>query len=330
MKSTTESLARSITRKSSKLTYWVARLLVDKDLVNDFFRAYAYFRWADDIIDAPITKEDDTTRRACLLFVEQQKELINRFYRGERPENLTPEECILADLISNDQGENSGLQSFIRNMFAVIEFDAHRRGRLISQDELTWYSEALSKSVTNGLQYFIGNDHSYPDNDYRFLAAKAAHIAHLLRDVYQDNDDGFINIPREFLEEHEISPQDVHSLPFRNWVRERVDLARRYFCEGKLYLESLEVLRCKIAGYWYCARFEGVLDDLDGNGYTLRTEYGSWYKFRMSASIVRLCLSVTIKHLTQMIFRDTKRVETKITSQKCDEEQEQNIQSLRI
>ena len=45
------SLARSITWDGSKQTYIIARLLVDKELVNDFMRAYAYFRWMDNIID---------------------------------------------------------------------------------------------------------------------------------------------------------------------------------------------------------------------------------------------------------------------------------------
>jgi hypothetical protein len=51
-------------------------------------------------------------------------------------------------LINHDRGENSGLQSFIRNFMAVIEFDAYRRGRLISKNELEWYSNCLAKAVT--------------------------------------------------------------------------------------------------------------------------------------------------------------------------------------
>ncbi len=51
MKASTAALARSITWASSKQTYYTARLMVDKDLVDDCYRAYAYFRWADDIID---------------------------------------------------------------------------------------------------------------------------------------------------------------------------------------------------------------------------------------------------------------------------------------
>ena len=36
---------------------------------------------------------------------------------------------------------------------------------------------------------------------------------------------------------------------------------------------GLDVLRCKVAGYWYCARFEAVLDTIESDGYRLRAEY---------------------------------------------------------
>jgi hypothetical protein len=49
MRDATATLAQSITWAGSKQAYYTARLMVDKDLVNDFYRAYAYFRWADDI-----------------------------------------------------------------------------------------------------------------------------------------------------------------------------------------------------------------------------------------------------------------------------------------
>jgi len=82
-----------------------------------------------------------------------------------------------------------------------------------------------------------------------------AHIAHMLRDMLADTADGFINIPLEYLEAHGISPQDVDSSPYRAWVRERVEQARRYFREGKRFFDGLDLLRRKIVGYWYCARF---------------------------------------------------------------------------
>jgi phytoene/squalene synthetase len=293
----TAGLARSITWASSKQTYYTARWMVDRALIDDCYRAYGYFRWTDDVIDVSSHSRDER-----ISFIGRQKGLIDRLYRSERPDGLTPEEEIIADLISHDRGENSGLQSFIRNFLAVLEFDAHRKDRFITQDELTWYSNCLGKSVTDCIQYFVGNGHPYPDSDNRYLAATAAHITHMLRDMYLDIADGFINIPREYLEAHGISPNDVDSTPFQAWVRNRVDQAREYFREGKRYLDDLNVLRCKIVGHWYCARFECVLDAIEHDNYTLRTVYNERGKLSTWLKIAWTAIAVTVRHFAGRVL----------------------------
>ncbi|MEA3441452.1 MAG: hypothetical protein U9R58_14345 [Chloroflexota bacterium] len=40
----TAAMARSIARTGSKQTYFTGGLMVNKDLVSDFYRAYTYFR----------------------------------------------------------------------------------------------------------------------------------------------------------------------------------------------------------------------------------------------------------------------------------------------
>jgi phytoene/squalene synthetase len=301
----TAALARSITRASSKQSYMTARLLVDKDLVDDCCRAYGYFRWVDDIVDAsPAGDGYSQFRDERISFVRRQRELIDRLYRGERPGDLTPEERIIADLIGHDRGEDSGLQSFMRNFLAIIEFDARRRGRLISQQELTWYSSCLGKAVTDAIQYFIGNGHPYPTGDGHYLAATAADITHMLRDMVDDTAEGYINIPREYLEEHGISPEDVDSPPFRAWVQQRVELARQYIREGKRYIDTLDVLRCMIAAYWYCARFEGVLDTIENDGYVLRARYNRRRKPSTWFRMAWLAVCVTLQHLARRALHD--------------------------
>ncbi len=299
MSEASASLAHTIIRVGSKQSYFTARLMVDKNLVNDFCRAYAYFRWADDVIDVFSSSDDER-----ISFIERQKRLVDSFYRKERPGDLVPEEEIAADLINHDRGENSGLQSFIRNMLAIIEFDANRKGRLISQQELTWYTNRLGKSVIDGLQYFIGNGHPYPTTDNRSLAAIAAHIAHLLRDMVRDTADGFINIPREYLESNGISPEDIDHPKFLAWVKDRVQLARQYFRMGKLYINQLEVLRCRIVGLWYCARFESVLDTIERDGYLLRAKYNEKRKLSTWLRILWLFPSVSFQHIFSRGLRD--------------------------
>jgi phytoene/squalene synthetase len=288
------TLAQSITWTGSKQTYCIARLMVDKPLMNDFYQAYAYFRWADDVIDVSVQSDDER-----ISFVKRQRALIEGLYRNEPQKGLTQEEEILADLIRRDCGENRGLESFIRNMFAIIEFDAQRKGKLISRRELEWYTQTLGQAVVDGLQYFIGNGHPYPITVDRTLAAVAAHITHLLRDALQDMAEGFINIPREYVQAHGISLEDVSSASFRAWVRERVNQARRFFREGKHYLDTMDVLRCKIVGYWYCARFEGVLNAIERDDYVLRAEYNERHKFSTWLRLAWLGLSLTFQHITR-------------------------------
>lgn len=288
------NLARSITQKASKQTYFTACHMVDPHLVDDFFRAYAYFRWADDMIDETLQ-----TKAQRISFIRRQKELIDQHYKRLATNIDNGYEEIIAVLIEHDMRENSKLQSFIRNMFAIVEFDAYRKGQFITGEQLEWYSNCLAKSTTDGLQYFIGNDHQYPIAKNQYFAAKAAHIIHLLRDMVEDIQNGFINIPREYLELHDINITQTGSPAFKTWVRNRIDLARKCFKEGKQYLERLEVLRCKTVGLWYCARFEMVLDKIEKEGYILRDGYNERKRGSNILRMARLALVTPLQHLNR-------------------------------
>ena len=295
---TTAFLARSITWKSSKHSYLTARLLADRDLANDCLLAYAYFRWADDMID--ITCQSDVEREA---FVADQQALIESLYRGEWPTHLYPEERLLADLIAHDRGPDSGLKSFIFNFMAVISFDAGRKGRPVSRKELDTYTSCLATAVMDGLLYFIGNGHPYPKTPDRILAVTGAHITHMLRDTLEDIPAGIINISSEDLQAYGIPSLDVESEPFRNWVRDQVKLARRHFQAGKEYINSLDVLRSKLAGVWYCARFERILDVIERDGYHLRQEYPERHSLFAWTEMVRLGFAITVKHVAGRLQR---------------------------
>jgi phytoene/squalene synthetase len=291
MRDASAALARSITANGSKQTYYTARLVVDRGLVDDFCRAYAYFRWLDDVVDSSAQAKEET-----ISFVTGQRELIECLYNGERRNALSAEENMAADLVTHDRRKDSGLRSFITNMMAIIEFDARRRGCLISEEELSWYSDCVAKSVTDGIQYFVGNGHDYPAAENRYLAANAAHIAHLLRDTIPDSADGFFNIPREYLEANGIGSGDVTSVAFKDWVKKRVEKARQYFREGKRYLDGLDVLRCRVAGHWYCARFETVLDAIERDDYLLRATYNERRKTSTWLRIAWLGAYIAVRH----------------------------------
>ena len=129
-------LARSITRSGSKLTFMIANLLVDRHLRADCYRAYAYLRWADDVID-----DSSTSREERLVFVRRQQNLVRRLFLGQPLRGLSREEQIIEDLIRHDQGTNSNLRAFILGFLNLLEFDAFRKDQLISEKQLTWYSD---------------------------------------------------------------------------------------------------------------------------------------------------------------------------------------------
>jgi len=268
------SLAATITKAASKQTYYTIRLFVDRDRVADAYRAYGYFRWVDDVLDAEVPRGDDTgLRLEKIAFVNRQKSLLEACYRGETPEGLCAEEQMLVELVRNDTEKNSGLQSYLRNMMAVMLFDAERRGQVISQAELSGYSRALGVAVTEALYYFIGHDDPSPCHEARYLAVTAAHITHMLRDTIEDAEAGYFNIPREYLQTRGIAPQDVNSQAYREWVCGRVQLARLYFKEGRECTAQVKNLRCRLAGFAYTARFEWMLRAIERDHYCLRSEY---------------------------------------------------------
>jgi phytoene/squalene synthetase len=268
-KSTTNSnLAEAITRQASKQTYYTIQFLVDRPLVADAYRAYAYFRWVDDELD-----QKNLARPERAAFVERQRTIIARTYRGERSGNLTAEEQMVVDLIRNDEAKSSGLRAYIDNMMAVMAFDAERRGQLISRKDLVDYTRLLATAVTEALHHFIGHNCAAPQDETRYTAVTAAHMTHMLRDTLEDIAAGYYNIPQEFLTAHNLEPSDVNSDVYRLWVQSQVRLARDYFRIGREHLSRVENLRCRIAGYAYIARFEVVLDAIEKEDYRLRPDY---------------------------------------------------------
>jgi phytoene/squalene synthetase len=262
------ALAASITRTASKQTYYTIRFLVDHGRVDDAYRAYAYFRWVDDWLD-----QETRPRAERLAFANRQQALMESCFRGDPLTDLTPEECLLADLIRRDTEKNSGLQAYIRNLMAVMAFDADRRGRLVSQRELNEYTHWLAVAVTEALHYFIGHNCASPHGEMRYVAVTGAHITHMLRDAREDAEAGYYNIPREVVAANGIAPWDVESKSYRDWVKESVRNARACFRTGRDYLAQVECVRCRVAGYAYLRRFEVVLDCIEREGYLLRATY---------------------------------------------------------
>jgi hypothetical protein len=274
------NIAPTITWNASKQTYYTIRFLVDRDRVLDAYRAYAYFRWVDDTLDGESLSIQE--RRE---FLARQKSILEGSYKDKATRDLHPEEHMLVDLIRNDTEKDSDLQSYLRNMMIVMDFDIERRGRSISKSELDNYTYWLAVAVTDAMHYFIGHSRQSTGNEYRYLAVTAAHIAHMLRDTFDDIEAGYYNVPREVLEENQIGLRDVQSEAYRDWVKSRVDLAHEYFRAGRVDLVQVHNIRYRIACLAYVARFEWLLDTIEREGYCLRPQYNErksvWIGLRM-------------------------------------------------
>ena len=288
-----QSLPAAITRAASRHTHTTIRFLVDRDRIRAAYRAYAYFRWLDDSIDANRMTQSDR-----IAFVARQQALLARCDQGADAQATSAEEQMLVDLLRGKRDNAEGLRTYLHNMMAVMAFDAERRGRLISQDELTRYSFLLASAVTEAMHTFIGHRQPAPYTPERYLAVTAAHITNMLSDTCDDLSSGYFNIPREFLDAHHLDPADVDSDAYALWVRERVQLARRYFETGKRYLAQVPCLRCRVAGFAYAARFERTLAAIEADGYRLRPAYSERASLRAGLGMGWTALSSALRYVS--------------------------------
>ena len=284
------SLARRITKASSKQTYYTFLLFVDREYLEDAFRGYAYFRWVDDILDA-----ETGIKLGKLKFLQRQKGLLRDSFRGDYPQCLCPEEQLLIDLVKNVSPNNPGLKSYLFNMMAVMEFDVKRRHHLISNVELSEYTRLLAVAVTDFLHYFMGHNDAAPLIGSRYHAVTAAHITHMLRDACEDAQVGYFNVPKGFLLNHGLSPGEIDNPEYRAWVCQSVQKARELFSSGREYLSQVSNWRCRLAGLAYTARFEWMLRVIERENYCLREDYSDRKGFRAS---VWIALSTLTSALT--------------------------------
>ena len=272
----TPNLASAVTKAASKQTWYTIRFLVDRPRVDDAYRAYAYFRWVDDILDdatssGPAAREDERVVR--LRFLARQHELLNACLAGHEPAVTDPHEAMLVELVRHADASDERLDAYLRHMMLVMEFDARRRGRLVTGQELDNYTRWLAIAVTEAMHYFIGHDSATPRDETRYLAVSGAHIVHMLRDTYADVRAGYFNVPREVLEASSIGPDDVRCDAYRRWVEERAGLGRAYLDAGRRYFRRVDSRRHRLAGLAYIERFEWVLDALERDHFTVRQEY---------------------------------------------------------
>jgi len=269
-------LASSITQAASKQTYFTIRYLVDATRRSDAYRAYAYFRMVDDILDGTARYRGallhtDSPERAA--FIDRQRRLLDGCLRGEPPCNVSRHESMLVELVRHADLEDGSLESYLRQMMRVMDFDAGRRGRFVTRAELDAYTRSLAVAVTDAMQYFLGNGTEELADETRYSAVSGAHILHMLRDTFVDVPAGYFNIPGELLGAQAIGPADVDSDAYRAWVAQRLEQASSYLEAGRSYFARMPNARHRLAGLAYIARFEWLIRTIERDGFRLRPAY---------------------------------------------------------
>jgi phytoene/squalene synthetase len=209
------SLAQTITKNESHTTYRLAQLLFNRGALPIFCLGYAYFRWLDDLIDAP-----SASSRTIESALKKQKELIAFLYQGQPPPelcHLNPYELMLHNLIEHDKTKGGDLRDYLMDMFSALEFDTQRRYQLSSQDSLDKYSWSLGRAYTNALWVFTSHQ-SVQINPLCYSAGYAAHQVHILRDFYIDLSLGYYNISFEELAAFGWSFNQLERTDIRPWV----------------------------------------------------------------------------------------------------------------
>lgn len=288
---TQEALAASVTRAASLQSFLTVRWLADAAFRVDGYALYAYFRWLDDEVDEHLPNQ-----RRRLAFVAQQRALLEAALDGRPRSVLSPQEELLLGLVDRDRTRRSlrpatdtpggeGLPLCLRSMLDVMEVDAGRRGRAVDVATLDAYTQSLSVAVTEALHHCIGHGSRAPHGADRYVAVRGAHVAHMLRDLVEDVETGYFNLPAELVR-HGAHPLEwVHEPDVRAWVRDRVALARSCFAAGRRSFAEVESRRCRLAGHAYVARFEWVLDAIEHDGYRLRASYPERATWRGGARI---------------------------------------------
>lgn len=197
--------ARGVAKNDQPKASKILDFLIDKPERDYINICFAYLRWADDIVDNPSLPVNQKKK-----FIEQQKNLISLIYSGNFPEPSGIEEACLIHFaeyaISNG---NFILLDEVKNMIDALSMDVDRleNSGVFSNAELDHYINLMSKSVFNILYNF-----TLPKSEYRegfYLGSKFTTAALMIRDLEEDINAGFINIPAEDINRYKL---DINNL----------------------------------------------------------------------------------------------------------------------
>jgi phytoene/squalene synthetase len=179
--------ARAAFRAGSS-TAWPLWLVCPADAYDAFASAWAYFRWADDVVDAPLRVQAEVVR-----FVADQQALL----AGARRARNAPEAALEAALAHPVHGP--ALACAARGMMGALAWDASRGSEVRSRAELDAQIGRIGDAYALALWTCLGEagEASWAAREL----ARAATAAHQIRDLHEDLRLGYCNVPAEALDD---------------------------------------------------------------------------------------------------------------------------------
>jgi len=180
---------------------------------------YAYFRWFDDIVDSLRLHPEESR-----FIINRQKRFLSELYSEEPPEEISTEELFLAHLVRFDRTQGKNLRQDLENLVGSMEFDADRRGKVISSQELEQYIDDNVIPYVN-IASSILNVKDFPKQDLIEIA-RAGFVVNYLYDLREDLTLGYINISSEEIEQYEIYLENPDSREVQSWIRDKMNSLR--------------------------------------------------------------------------------------------------------
>lgn len=262
--------ARATVRRSSRFTYLLGLLLPAGDRPF-FWLWYAYLRWVDDIADNAMMPA--ATRYD---FLTRQIRLVEDIYSGKQV-NLSRDEAPVGALAAYDIQRGGLLGVSLSKMLGAMQFDIQRQGTLSAHEEL---HRNFDHEVANYL-FAIGYFCRIPEIPAKVpgrAAANGAKIAHILRDLLQDWDEGIFNISREELDAYGLAlptlKTDITGPAGRRWIAANVRLAERQLTDGLLEAGQVAGLRYRIIVAILVAKYQAYLDRFRAARFDLQPQTG--------------------------------------------------------
>lgn len=224
------------TRASSPAAWALVRALGTRRGAADFCCVYAYFRWADDLIDTP--GRDPQRVRA---FAQAQAERVQALVRGRPLASEHPPERALALALTRTDAPR--LRQSVLRMTEALGFDARREPTPLSVEALAAQLGRVGDAYTLALLHAAEAPDPVPPGV--FALARAATGVHHLRDLRVDLGLGYLNLPAAHAQAHGIRPEsftEAELLPYR---LARAPALRAEFAAGLAALGGLGSWRAR-------------------------------------------------------------------------------------